>query len=61
MGSGTRLFLLPAVGLAVLVVNISLAMMLRRDASVKLIPIGTFIVQLALATATLAIVRQTAL
>jgi hypothetical protein len=57
IGAGTRLYLLPAVGFVVLVMNRILGRILRSDASASLVPLGSLVVQLSLATATLSVVR----
>jgi hypothetical protein len=59
VGAGTRLYLLPGVGLAALVLNAVLAAVLRSDRVAQLLAAATLGVELALAAATLAIARQT--
>lgn len=59
LGAGTRLWLLPAFGGAVLVVNGAVSATLRRSSIVlRLVPVGTVVVEAALVVATLAVVRH---
>lgn len=59
VGAGTRLYLLPAVGLAALALNAALAFVLRANRVAPLLAAATLAVELALAAATLAVTRQT--
>lgn len=57
VGAGYRLYLLPGVGLAALLANAVIALVLRRDRVAPVLAASTLVLEVALTVATLAVTR----